>query len=591
MCRWVSRRSNFARPDTGGGYVRPTRQYLVRFAALVAGVALIAAACGGSSSKSSNGSSTPKYTIDNSPVPTGGTLTIAANEQPTCFDWLGSCATSSWGTYVAQLETVPFAIRDVPVGNPSSGNIAEQPGAVLTAMPTLETTPVEKITYPIAPAAVWSDGVPITCDDFVYTVDQQQHGNDLLSSTGYDDIDKVTCPDPKTAVVTYKPGKMFVNWTQLFSGTVGILPSHILKGKDRAKALNNGYSWSGGPWIASWTKGDNITLTPNAKYWGSKPHLDKVVVKFITDSAAEFNALKSGQVDAIYPQPQLDTVDQVAAGVPGFNTVYNANTAAVEMLMMQNAKFPLNDVKVRQAFSYAIDRAAIVKKLFGALGVDTPSNSLNPYVFTKYSDQNAFAGYTLDLQKVNDLMTSAGWTKGADGIWAKGGKRASFPIEAYAGNKRRELTEQVVQQQAKAAGFEITINNKKNDDVNTDYGNGDYVLGLVANAQTAYTPGLCSSFCSDQIPSAANQNSGQNATWTNIPALDTQLKIVDNSLDDAARVAAAKQGDQIMAANVVSLPLDPLPDILLWSKKVKGPIQDNSIESMFWNLDQWGISS
>ena len=45
-----------------------------------------------------------------------------------------------------------------------------------------------------------------------------------------------------------------------------------------------------------------------------------------------------------------------------------------------------------------------------------------------------------------------------------------------------------------------------------------------------------------------------------------------------------------MAANAVVLPLDPLPDILIWSKRVVGPISDNSIEGMFWNIADWGCT-
>ena len=55
-------------------------------------------------------------------------------------------------------------------------------------------------------------------------------------------------------------------------------------------------------------------------------------------------------------------------------------------------------------------------------------------------------------------------------------------------------------------------------------------------------------------------------------------------------MAAAKKGDQIMAENQVTLPLDPLPDILIWSKKVVGPVIDNSILGMFWNINEWGCA-
>src|SRR3990172_5896460 len=226
------------------------------------------------------------------------------------------------------------------------------------------------------------------------------------------------------------------------------MPSHILEGKDRAKEMTDGYAWSGGPWlIDSWKKGDSIPLDPNDNYWGQKPHLDKVIFKILPNTAAEFAAFKSGQVQAIYPQPQLDVVDAIKAGLPDAQTSSNAETAYVEALWLNNEKAPFDSLAVRQAIAYAVDRDAIVNKLFGDLGVDKAVNSLNPYIVAAYSDQEAWSQYSLDLAKVDELMTGDGWEKNADGVWEKDGETASFSIQTTAGNKRRELTEQVLQQQ------------------------------------------------------------------------------------------------------------------------------------------------
>src|SRR4029079_4040222 len=118
-----------------------------------------------------------------------------------------------WGSWMAQLETQPQAFRVTP----RDGKLVTEPGAVLAGAPKFEHEPVEKITYEIAPAAVWSDGVPITCADFQYTEDQLAHGKDIYDRTGYTDIDKVTCPTDKTVVVTYKPGKTYADWRSLFA--------------------------------------------------------------------------------------------------------------------------------------------------------------------------------------------------------------------------------------------------------------------------------------------------------------------------------------------------------------------------------------
>jgi peptide/nickel transport system substrate-binding protein len=556
--------------------------------ALLTALSLLGAACGSSSKPGATGTTNAATQA----VPNGGTLVIGAEQEPDCFDWLGGCSGSSWGTWMAQIETVPYAIRDVM----KDGKVVEEPGAVLTGMPTFSATPVETITYHITPAANWSDGVPITCADFQYTATQQQTSKDLYDPTGYVDADgkpdmTVTCPDPKTAVVKYKAGDSFAGWTQLFASAVGILPSHLLQGKDRNKALKDGYTWSGGPWFAKWNKGDDIVLTPNPKYWGPKPHLDKVVFKFESDTAAEFQAFKSGQVDAIYPQPEIDVVSEIKAGLTGAHSQYNAKTGTIEALWTNDQRFPFDSKVVRQAFAYSIDRAAIVQKLFGPLGVSAPANSLNPYILQDYSDQNSFAGYHYDLAKVTSLMTGAGWAKGSDGIWAKDGKRAAFTIVSTAGDKRRELTEEIMQPELKAAGFDMSIKNTTADNL---FGQllpaGNYDLGLYGEGVTGLIPGLCSTFCTKSIPTKANGSTGNNTSFYSNPAADKLLLQVDNNLDDSVRRTDAKQADDILAADMAALPLDPLPDIAIWSDKVVGPIQDNPIEGMFWNIDQWGLT-
>jgi len=520
-------------------------------------------------------------------VPTGGNITIGAEQEPDCFDWLGTCAGSSWGLWMAEVNTIPLAYVAEGVGP----DLTNKPGPVLAGTPTLETSPVETITYKINPDAQWSDKVAITCADFQYTADQQQKSDDIYDRTGYVDIDTVTCPDPKTVVVKYKSGKTFATWQSLFSGSVGIMPSHILKGKDRTALMKDGYTWSGGPWLAKWTKGDSIVLTPNANYWGTKPKLEKVTFKFLADTSSEFQAFKSGQVKMIYPQPQLDVVDAIGQGLPNANTVYNSKTASVEALWINNQKAPFDSKEFRQAFAYAIDRNAIVNRLFGKLGVTEAVNSLNPYVVAAYSNPDAWKNYELDKSKVDSIMTGAGWAKGSDGIYAKGGKKATFTINSTTGNKRRELTETVMQEQLKTAGFDMKIANQKAGDLfGKTLPDGDYQLSLFANQLTSPTPGECNIFCTVNIPTAANGNSGNNWYRVSIPENDTQLAIVDNSLDDSARMAAAKQADDIMAENQVTLPLDPLPDIVIWSKKLVGPIGDNSIEGPFWNINQWGVN-
>ncbi len=335
------------------------------------------------------------------------------------MDWTDQCAGASWGYWDANVPTMPRAFDAI---KQSDGSYKYEPNVLLDGAPKVVTSPNLVITYKINPKAVWSDGQPITSTDFKYTWDHIVNGQNIYDPTGYSDIASVDDSDPHTAVVTFS--KPYAVWQGLFGGGYGILPSHILQGKDQDALMKDGYTWSGGPYMmTSWDKGSSITLVPNPKWYGSdKSHVDKIVFQLVSDTATEFQAFKSGQVKMIYPQPQLDVVSQIGAGIPGANSYYTADTGSFEVIWMQMGSAPLNDQKVRQAIGYSIDRNAIVKALFGKLGVTTALNVINAPIVNSFSDPNAFAGYKLDLSKVSSLLTGDGYTKDSSGIYAKGGQ-------------------------------------------------------------------------------------------------------------------------------------------------------------------------
>ncbi len=560
---------------------------------LLFSLALIATACGGDDNdnagpKGKDGSSSSTAsTIAKEDVPEGGTLVIGAEQEPDCADWMGSCGGSSWGYWMMNVGTMPRAYDVVKEGD----GYVNKPSILLAGEPKLETDPKQEITYEISEDAVWNDGEPVTSSDFKYTWDQIVNGADIYDQTGYKDIESVDDSDPKVAVVTYKNN--FADWRSLFGGGYGIFPSHILEGKDRNAEMKDGYDFSAGPWvIEKWEKGSQITMVPNDKFWGDKPKLESVVFRIQADTSAEFAAFKSDQVSMIYPQPQLDAVDEIQAGIPGTQKVISTVTGNFEMLWFNNSKPPFDSKAVRKAVAYSIDRTALVKRLFGGLGLEEPLNVANAPLVADYSDVNAFEDYKLDLDQVDKLLTDDGYEKGSDDIYAKDGEKLSFTVRSTAGNARRELTEQIMQQQLKEAGIEMKIENAEAGDLFGDIlPKGDYQAAIYASVLTGLTPGQCTQFCSENAPSEANEFSGQNWTRTDIPELDPLLQKIDSSLDEDERMQAGKDGDKVMAEEVPVLPIDPLPNTLLWSDKVVGPIDDNSVLGPFWNMNLWGMQS
>ena len=515
----------------------------------------------------------------------GGEIVIGAEQEPDCADWIATCGGSIWGTWIMQIPTLPGVFQT----RQSDGEWVPEPSDLVTGEPEVVVADdgTQTITYSINPEAVWSDGEPITSADFEYTALQIRDGDDIFDKTGYDRISAIDASDPATVTVTLD--SPYAGWRTLFS-VYGIMPAHLLEGQDRAAVMADGYDFSGGPWkIEKWTRGTSVTLVPNENYWGDKPHLDKVTFLFLPDTTAAFQALKSGQVSVLYPSPQLDALTQIDAGLPGIESQVDARSGNLEAIWLNNAAAPFDSVAVRQALAYSIDRDAIVKRLFGSLGIDKAQQSFNSPMVAPFASDD-FSQYSLDLDKVDELMEGEGWKKNSDDVWAKGGETATFSIKTLAGNKRRDLTVQVLQSQLADAGFEMTIDQVTPADLfGTIAPQGDFQAGIWALVDTFPDPTLSSTFSSVNIPSEANGFSGINFYRTDIPGLDDLLGQVDSEIDTDARISVSHEADALIAENVPSLPLDTVPNVLLWSDKVGGP-EINPVDGPFWNLAEWGLA-
>lgn len=527
--------------------------------AVLLSLVLAASACSSDDgSTTGTGDTTP--TTGAEAAPQGGDLVFGAEQEGDCMDWIGSCAGASWGIYTAGALTMPRSF--------DFDDNKYKPSPLLAGEPKLETSPKQVITYKINDKAVWNDMTPITSADYQYTWDQIVNGKDIYDKSGYEKIESVATPDPKTVVVTYK--EPYGNWKSLFGGYYGVFPSHLLKGQDRNAVMKDGYKFSGGPWILDrWTKGTETRLVPNPNYWDKKPNLSSITFKLIEDTAAAQSALRSGQVSMLYPQAQPG--QEQLKTIPGIK--FQAITSlSYEAVWINTTKAPFNSKAVRQSLAYAIDRDAIVKQLFAPIQPDikridsfaTPAYNEN-YVtpFSKYSPVNA--------QKVTELMTGDGWAKGGDGIWAKAGQKATFEVKTTQGNKRRQQTLEIMQSQIKAQGFDMTINPIKSSVLfGEDAPSGNFQAALYAQVPSSNDPDQCSLWCSKNIPGPANNNSGQNWTRLTDATIDEAYLATEKELDPKKVTELVTKGQAAVAEGVPAIPVDPFPDIIAFQEDVVG---------------------
>ena len=158
-----------------------------------------------------------------------------------------------------------------------------------------------------------------------------------------------------------------------------------------------------GPYmLQSWTRGDKLVLVKNPNYWGPKAHIQTLIFKPIADNAARLQALQNGEIqgyDLVEPQDiptiQKDSNLQLLSRPP-FN---------VGIVGMNQAMKPMNNLAVRQAVAYGLDRAAVVKAFYGGRGV--VAKEFQPPSLFGYS--NSVKQYTYDPAKSQALLKAAGF--------------------------------------------------------------------------------------------------------------------------------------------------------------------------------------
>jgi peptide/nickel transport system substrate-binding protein len=534
---------------------------------------LLAASCSPRSPKPP-----PATTVTTPAAPTinqGGDITVAAEGEPGCMDWVSTCAGSAWGIWTVQTNTMPRAY-DFTRDN------LYKPSILLAAEAVVQTSPVQVVTYRLNTRAVWSDGQPITAHDFKYTWDQVAHGQNVRDASGYQNIVSVDDSDPHTAIVTFS--QPFADWRRLFGGSIGLLPSHLLEGKDRNALMKDGYSWSGGPWELApggWAKGQSIKLIPNPNYWGKKPDLASVTFRIFTDAGAELQAYTSGQVAAAYP-----AADPSSAGYRSVATTLFSVTGGLDYdaVWFDVLRAPVNSKAVRQAVAFSIDRAAIVNQVLGPLvaGVQPIQSFLTPAYGPYYTEP--FAKYRLDLVTAAQLMQGDGWAKGADGIWAKSGQKAMIELKVASTGARGLQEAQLIASQLRAGGFGVTVTPESQAALlTTDLPAGTFtaasypadlrrqlLTGVPVGAGIDDNdPGQCRLFCSTSIPptgastGVATTVGGANYGRISDPMLDRYLADLDVNLSDSARMADAAQAASLLADLVPAIPLDAVPDIVV----------------------------
>lgn len=308
------------------------------------------------------------------------------------------------------------------------------------------------ITFHLRKNVRWHDGKPYTSADAMFSYEfmidpktPTPYSGDFLK------VAKAEAPDPYTFKVTYK--EPFA--PALASWGLKQLPAHLLKGKDVRKSPLNRKPVGTGPYILEkWEAGSRIVLRSNHDYFEGRPKLDRVTFRIIPDTATIFLELRSGGIDqtgltALQYKRQTNT----KFFQRNFNKYrYLAFSYSYVAWNMRDKRF--QDVRVRQALSYAIDQEEVIKGVL--LGLGKPATG--PYKPGTYWYNPRVKRYPYDPEKAKALLAECGWkdTNG-DGLLDKDGEPFAFTIITNQGNPYRANTGVIVQQRLAQIGIKVEL--------------------------------------------------------------------------------------------------------------------------------------
>ena len=443
-----------------------------------------------------------------------------------------------------------------------------------TELPTLENglakkerTPGGKqgiaVTYSIQPKALWGDGVAVSTKDVLFTWKVGRHPKSSVGNMElYRSIYKIDVKDEKT--FTFHFDKLTFDYNSI--NDFILIPAHIDEAnfsnpeiyKNRTAfdtdTLNKGLYF--GPYkITEVAPGSHVVLDRNPTWYGKSPAFNRIVVRAIGNTAAMEANLVSGGLDMIAGELGL-SIDQAISFEKRHKQKYNViyQPGLVYEHIDLNLENPLlQDIRIRKALIYAIDRKAISESLFGGRQ-PVAHSSVNPLDWVFAED---VPKYAYDPEKTAALLDEAGWSIKNRGVRTNAkGQELTFEIMTTAGNRTRELVQQILQSQWKAVGFDIKI---KNEPARVFFGRTmteRRYLGLGMYAWMSSPENVPrTTLHSEHIPTKANNFAGQNYTSFKNAEIDELLETIEIQLDKSKRKEMWRRLQHIYANELPVLPL------------------------------------
>ncbi|MGW8483124.1 ABC transporter substrate-binding protein [Microbacterium sp. NPDC055903] len=403
----------------------------------------------------------------------------------------------------------------------------------------------------------WSDGEPFTADDVVFTF-QLIKDTPAINTGGFQG--EITKVDDTHVSIAF-PEPAFVTGPEVLGKTF-IVPEHIWSEIDPVADVV-AEPVGTGPYVLDNFKPQAFTLAANEDYWDGAPKVENIRYLSLSGNTAGVDALAAGTID--WQTGPVPDIENVSKNYPGYEAI-TIGMNQMALLTCSNADLgctgPQTDPAVRKAIYYAIDRPQVNSLAFQNTASDmSPTFALLPAQEEYISDaiEETTVPSAPDLDKVDELLTGAGYEKGADGIYAKDGQPLTLTIEVVTGWTDYITAIDTMAQQLKAAGIGVTAAQSSWNEWTDKKSKGTYQLAIDSLGQGAASDPyyLYNNNFSTANTAKVGEAAPVNVSRFSDPAVDEALAVLKrtNPDDTAARQA---QFDIIQAAIVEEMPYIPI---------------------------------
>lgn len=405
-------------------------------------------------------------------------------------------------------------------------------------------------TFKLHKGVKFHDGTDFDASDVKFSLDRARAENSQNAQKQlFAAIDSVEVVDPTTVKVTLKRPQGSFLYNMGWGDAVIVAPESAETNKEKPIGT--------GPFkFQNWAKGSSVTLVKSDNYWGEPVHLDKAEFRFIPDASAAVPAMLSGDVQAFPNMPTSDSLSQFQSD-PRFKVVVGS-TEGETILAMNNGKSPFDQLKVRQAISYALDRKAIIDGASEGLG-----QPIGSHMSPSNKDYVDLTGtYPHDPVKAKELLKEAGL---ANGIKVT----LKLPPPPYA-----RLGGEIIASELRDVGIEAEIIPVEwaqwLDQVFTKK---DYDLTIVSHVEP------------NDIDIYARKDyyfNYHNAEFNKV------IEELDLTADEGKRKELLGKAQKILADDAVVGFLFELPKVGVWDAKIEGlwqnqPVPANDLTKVKWN--------